>query len=166
MKHCAVLARCCQTLAVAQRSWCGLAVVDKRHKGDRAAWDWWVGWWRGALWAARWSPKAVLGVIACSLMGSTGPQVKFSMYVRYLRAVGWCLSFWIVMGYVGQNVAYVGSNLWLSDWTDDSVRYLNQTYPTHLRDLRIGVYGALGVAQGECGDSSSHSPRLCGPGGI
>uniref|UniRef100_A0A8C3UVV5 ABC-type glutathione-S-conjugate transporter n=1 Tax=Catharus ustulatus TaxID=91951 RepID=A0A8C3UVV5_CATUS len=116
---------------------------------------------RGTLWAARWSPKAVLGVIACSLMGSTGPQVKFSMYVRYLRAVGWCLSFWIVMGYVGQNVAYVGSNLWLSDWTDDSVRYLNQTYPTHLRDLRIGVYGALGVAQGECGDSSSHSPRLC-----
>uniref|UniRef100_A0A8C3Y5K2 ABC-type glutathione-S-conjugate transporter n=1 Tax=Catharus ustulatus TaxID=91951 RepID=A0A8C3Y5K2_CATUS len=102
---------------------------------------------RGTLWAARWSPKAVLGVIACSLMGSTGPQVKFSMYVRYLRAVGWCLSFWIVMGYVGQNVAYVGSNLWLSDWTDDSVRYLNQTYPTHLRDLRIGVYGALGVAQ-------------------
>uniref|UniRef100_A0A8C3V1K3 ABC-type glutathione-S-conjugate transporter n=1 Tax=Catharus ustulatus TaxID=91951 RepID=A0A8C3V1K3_CATUS len=127
---------------------CGAATA-KRHEGDRAAWDWWVGWWRGTLWAARWSPKAVLGVIACSLMGSTGPQVKFSMYVRYLRAVGWCLSFWIVMGYVGQNVAYVGSNLWLSDWTDDSVRYLNQTYPTHLRDLRIGVYGALGVAQGE-----------------
>ncbi|XP_062352440.1 ATP-binding cassette sub-family C member 2 isoform X1 [Cinclus cinclus] len=74
-------------------------------------------------------------------------RVKFSMYVRYLRAVGWCLSFWTVMGYVGQYVAYVGTNLWLSDWTDDSVRYLNQTYPTHLRDLRIGVFGALGLSQ-------------------
>uniref|UniRef100_A0A674H700 ABC-type glutathione-S-conjugate transporter n=1 Tax=Taeniopygia guttata TaxID=59729 RepID=A0A674H700_TAEGU len=104
---------------------------------------------RGALWAARWSPKAVLGVTAHGLMGSIGPQVKFSMYLRYLRAVGLCFTFWIVMGYVGQYAAYVGSNLWLSDWTDDSVRYQNQTYPTQQRDLRIGVFGALGVSQGE-----------------
>uniref|UniRef100_A0A674GVW9 ABC-type glutathione-S-conjugate transporter n=1 Tax=Taeniopygia guttata TaxID=59729 RepID=A0A674GVW9_TAEGU len=123
--------------------------LSKRHKGDRVAWDWWVGWWRGALWAARWSPKAVLGVTAHGLMGSIGPQVKFSMYLRYLRAVGLCFTFWIVMGYVGQYAAYVGSNLWLSDWTDDSVRYQNQTYPTQQRDLRIGVFGALGVSQGE-----------------
>ncbi|XP_063019479.1 ATP-binding cassette sub-family C member 2 [Melospiza melodia melodia] len=75
-------------------------------------------------------------------------RVKFSMYVRYLRAVGWCFTFWIVMGYIGQYVAYVGSNLWLSDWTDDSVHYQNQSYPTQLRDLRIGVFGALGIAQG------------------
>ncbi|XP_058696895.1 ATP-binding cassette sub-family C member 2 [Poecile atricapillus] len=74
-------------------------------------------------------------------------RVKFSMYLRYLRAVGFCFSFWIVMGYVGQYVAYLGSNLWLSDWTDDSKRYENQTYPTQLRDLRIGVFGALGVGQ-------------------
>uniref|UniRef100_A0A674HHU5 ATP binding cassette subfamily C member 2 n=1 Tax=Taeniopygia guttata TaxID=59729 RepID=A0A674HHU5_TAEGU len=102
-----------------------------------------------SLWAARWSPKAVLGVTAHGLMGSIGPQVKFSMYLRYLRAVGLCFTFWIVMGYVGQYAAYVGSNLWLSDWTDDSVRYQNQTYPTQQRDLRIGVFGALGVSQGE-----------------
>uniref|UniRef100_H0ZGC0 ATP binding cassette subfamily C member 2 n=1 Tax=Taeniopygia guttata TaxID=59729 RepID=H0ZGC0_TAEGU len=76
-------------------------------------------------------------------------RVKFSMYLRYLRAVGLCFTFWIVMGYVGQYAAYVGSNLWLSDWTDDSVRYQNQTYPTQQRDLRIGVFGALGVSQGE-----------------
>ncbi|XP_063262505.1 ATP-binding cassette sub-family C member 2 [Prinia subflava] len=75
-------------------------------------------------------------------------RVKFSMYLRYLRAVGLCFSFWIATGYVGQYVAYVGSNLWLSDWTDDSKRYQNQTYPTELRDLRIGVFGALGIAQG------------------
>uniref|UniRef100_A0A674GTF1 ATP binding cassette subfamily C member 2 n=1 Tax=Taeniopygia guttata TaxID=59729 RepID=A0A674GTF1_TAEGU len=99
---------------------------------------------KNTLWAARWSPKAVLGVTAHGLMGSIGPQVKFSMYLRYLRAVGLCFTFWIVMGYVGQYAAYVGSNLWLSDWTDDSVRYQNQTYPTQQRDLRIGVFGALG----------------------
>uniref|UniRef100_A0A8U7N1E2 ATP binding cassette subfamily C member 2 n=1 Tax=Corvus moneduloides TaxID=1196302 RepID=A0A8U7N1E2_CORMO len=76
-------------------------------------------------------------------------RVKFSMYLRYLRAVGLCFSFWIVMGYVGQYVAYVGSNLWLSAWTDDAQHYVNQTYPTQQRDLRIGVFGALGVSQGE-----------------
>uniref|UniRef100_A0A8C5JW94 MRP2 protein n=1 Tax=Junco hyemalis TaxID=40217 RepID=A0A8C5JW94_JUNHY len=74
--------------------------------------------------------------------------VKFSMYVRYLRAVGWCFTFWVAMGYIAQYVASVGSNLWLSEWTDDSVRYQNQSYPAHLQDLRIGVYGALGISQG------------------
>uniref|UniRef100_A0A8V5G8F5 Uncharacterized protein n=1 Tax=Melopsittacus undulatus TaxID=13146 RepID=A0A8V5G8F5_MELUD len=76
-------------------------------------------------------------------------RVKFSMYLRYLRAVGLWYSFWVAMGYVGQYVAFVGTNLWLSAWTDDAQRYLNETYPLEQRDLRIGVFGALGVSQGE-----------------
>lgn len=91
----------------------------------------------------------MLGVTACSLKGSIGPQVKFSMYMRYVRALGLCFTFWTFMGYTAQYVAYTGTNLWLSEWTDDSQRYLNETYPTQLRDLRIGVFGALGMAQGE-----------------
>ncbi|KAM8806261.1 ATP-binding cassette sub-family C member 2 [Eudromia elegans] len=74
-------------------------------------------------------------------------KVKFSMYVRYLRAVGWGFSFWVAVSYLAEYVAYVGSNLWLSAWTDDAQLYLNQTYPPGQRDLRIGVFGALGVAQ-------------------
>ncbi|XP_054060449.1 ATP-binding cassette sub-family C member 2 isoform X2 [Rissa tridactyla] len=74
-------------------------------------------------------------------------KVKFSMYLRYLRAVGLWYSFCVAMGYVGQYVAFVGTNLWLSAWTDDAQRYLNQTYPVEQRDLRIGVFGALGVSQ-------------------
>uniref|UniRef100_A0A8V5GBW7 Canalicular multispecific organic anion transporter 1 n=1 Tax=Melopsittacus undulatus TaxID=13146 RepID=A0A8V5GBW7_MELUD len=80
-------------------------------------------------------------------------KVKFSMYLRYLRAVGLWYSFWVAMGYVGQYVAFVGTNLWLSAWTDDAQRYLNETYPLEQRDLRIGVFGALGVSQGECGST-------------
>ncbi|XP_010127494.1 PREDICTED: canalicular multispecific organic anion transporter 1 [Chlamydotis macqueenii] len=74
-------------------------------------------------------------------------KVKFSMYLRYLRAVGLWYSFWVAMGYVGEYVAFVGTNLWLSAWTDDAQRYLNQTYPVEQRDLRIGVFGALGMSQ-------------------
>uniref|UniRef100_A0A8B9NCF5 Canalicular multispecific organic anion transporter 1 n=1 Tax=Accipiter nisus TaxID=211598 RepID=A0A8B9NCF5_9AVES len=79
--------------------------------------------------------------------GSCREEVKFSMYLRYLHAVGLWYSFWVAMGYVGQYVAFVGTNLWLSAWTDDAQHYLNQTYPTEQRDLRIGVFGALGVSQ-------------------
>uniref|UniRef100_A0A8C3KKJ8 Uncharacterized protein n=1 Tax=Calidris pygmaea TaxID=425635 RepID=A0A8C3KKJ8_9CHAR len=80
-------------------------------------------------------------------------KVKFSMYLRYLRAVGLWYSFWVAMGYVAQYVAFVGTNLWLSAWTDDAQHYLNQTYPVEQRDLRIGVFGALGVSQGERGST-------------
>ncbi|XP_065528068.1 ATP-binding cassette sub-family C member 2 isoform X2 [Lathamus discolor] len=74
-------------------------------------------------------------------------KVKLSMYLRYLRAVGLWYSFWVAMGYVGQYAAFVGTNLWLSAWTDDAQRYLNETYPVEQRDLRIGVFGALGMSQ-------------------
>lgn len=45
MKHCAALAKCCQTLPVARRSWCGLAVAppQPRDTKETGAWDWWVG---------------------------------------------------------------------------------------------------------------------------
>uniref|UniRef100_A0A8C9FEP8 MRP2 protein n=1 Tax=Pavo cristatus TaxID=9049 RepID=A0A8C9FEP8_PAVCR len=76
-------------------------------------------------------------------------RVKFSMYLQYLRAVGLGFSFCIAMSYVGDYAAYVGTNLWLSAWTDDAERYQNETYPVQQRDLRIGVFGALGVSQGE-----------------
>ncbi|XP_062374958.1 canalicular multispecific organic anion transporter 1 [Sardina pilchardus] len=74
--------------------------------------------------------------------------VKFSVYVQYLRAMGWCFSFLVFLMYLIQNVAFIGSNLWLSAWTNDAVTYFNQTYPAHVRDMRVGVFGALGVAQG------------------
>uniref|UniRef100_A0A663DU40 ATP binding cassette subfamily C member 2 n=1 Tax=Aquila chrysaetos chrysaetos TaxID=223781 RepID=A0A663DU40_AQUCH len=87
-------------------------------------------------------------------------KVKFSMYLRYLHAVGLWYSFWVAMGYVGQYVAFVGTNLWLSAWTDDAQHYLNQTYPTEQRDLRIGVFGALGVSQGDCWFGAASSSRV------
>ncbi|XP_061492311.1 ATP-binding cassette sub-family C member 2 isoform X2 [Rhineura floridana] len=74
-------------------------------------------------------------------------KVKFSMYLQYFRAVGWCLSIWVFIAYVGQSAAFVGSNLWLSFWTNNASFYNNQTYPAAQRDLHIGVYGALGASQ-------------------
>ncbi|KYO19509.1 hypothetical protein Y1Q_0020453 [Alligator mississippiensis] len=74
-------------------------------------------------------------------------KVKLSVYMQYLRAIGWGFSTCVFLSYVVQYAAFMGSNLWLSDWTNDALRYQNQTYPAAQRDLRIGVFGALGMAQ-------------------
>ncbi|XP_036402430.1 canalicular multispecific organic anion transporter 1-like [Megalops cyprinoides] len=74
-------------------------------------------------------------------------QVKFSVYLQYLRAMGWGYSTMVFVVYFIQNIAFIGQNLWLSDWTNDAVEY-NGTYPASVRDMRVGVFGALGVAQG------------------
>lgn len=70
------------------------------------------------------------------------------MYVQYLRAMGWGYTVMAFTVYFIQNVAFIGQNLWLSDWTNDAVVYNNTEYPAWKRDTRIGVFGALGVAQG------------------
>ncbi|KAK5612185.1 hypothetical protein CRENBAI_022816 [Crenichthys baileyi] len=75
-------------------------------------------------------------------------QVKFSVCLQYVRAMGWGYTFWVLFIYLMQNVAFIGQNLWLSDWTNDAVEYYNQTYAPWKRDTRVGVFGALGMAQG------------------
>ncbi|XP_078462060.1 ATP-binding cassette sub-family C member 2-like [Lampetra planeri] len=72
-------------------------------------------------------------------------NVKWSVYMQYMRSTGLFLSFLIFMGNLLQNAAVIGQNFWLSDWTFDAASYPNVTYGN---DMRLGVYGALGVAQG------------------
>uniref|UniRef100_A0A8C6W973 ATP-binding cassette, sub-family member 2 n=1 Tax=Nannospalax galili TaxID=1026970 RepID=A0A8C6W973_NANGA len=75
-------------------------------------------------------------------------KVKFSIYLKYLQAVGWCSIFFIILATMMNSVAFIGSNLWLSAWTSDSQVFNGSTYPVSQRDMRIGVFGALGLAQG------------------
>uniref|UniRef100_A0A8C6SSY5 Uncharacterized protein n=1 Tax=Neogobius melanostomus TaxID=47308 RepID=A0A8C6SSY5_9GOBI len=75
-------------------------------------------------------------------------QVKLSVFLQYMRAMGWGYTAIVIAIYFIQNVAFIGQNLWLSDWTNDAIEYENMTYPAWKRDTRIGVFGALGVAQG------------------
>ncbi|XP_069315906.1 ATP-binding cassette sub-family C member 2 isoform X2 [Eulemur rufifrons] len=77
-------------------------------------------------------------------------KVKLSVYLKYLRAMGWCSIFFVILAFVMNSVAFIGSNLWLSAWTSDSQIYNSTDYPASQRDMRIGVYGALGAMQGIC----------------
>uniref|UniRef100_A0A8C5L1D2 ATP-binding cassette, sub-family member 2 n=1 Tax=Jaculus jaculus TaxID=51337 RepID=A0A8C5L1D2_JACJA len=75
-------------------------------------------------------------------------KVKLSIYLKYLQAVGWCSIFFIIFIFIMNSIAFIGSNFWLSSWTSDSEIFNSTNYPASQRDMRIGVFGALGLAQG------------------
>ncbi|XP_062958179.1 ATP-binding cassette sub-family C member 2-like [Cynocephalus volans] len=77
-------------------------------------------------------------------------KVKFSVYLRYLRAIGWYSVSFIIFAFMMNSVSLIGSNLWLSAWTSDSKIFNSTDYPASQRNMRLGVYGALGLAQGIC----------------
>lgn len=72
-------------------------------------------------------------------------QVKLTVFWQYVKAVSPVISLVICFLYCCQNAAAIGANVWLSDWTNEPV--INGTQ--HNTAMRIGVYAALGLLQGE-----------------
>ena len=75
------------------------------------------------------------------------PQVKHVVFVTYLRYIGMLTAAAIVACYLLASATSVGSNFWLSEWSSDADT--NSTVASSNRDIRLGVYGALGFAQGQ-----------------
>ncbi|XP_071763895.1 ATP-binding cassette sub-family C member 3 isoform X3 [Centroberyx gerrardi] len=71
-------------------------------------------------------------------------RVKMKVYLEYAKAVGPLLSVFICFLYGCQNAAAIGANIWLSAWTNDAAQ--NRTQENV--NMRVGVYAALGIAQG------------------
>ncbi|XP_044159893.1 multidrug resistance-associated protein 1-like isoform X2 [Bufo gargarizans] len=71
-------------------------------------------------------------------------NVKLVVFLEYMKAIGLILSFLSVALFLCNHVSALASNYWLSLWTDDVV--VNGTQQ-HTK-MRLGVYGALGMAQG------------------
>ncbi|MED6282695.1 Canalicular multispecific organic anion transporter 2 [Characodon lateralis] len=71
-------------------------------------------------------------------------RVKTKVFLEYAKAVGLVLSVIICLLYGCQSAAAIGANVWLSQWTNDALT--NQTKENV--DMRVGVYAALGIAQG------------------
>ncbi|CAD6208432.1 GSCOCT00003444001.2-RA-CDS [Cotesia congregata] len=75
-------------------------------------------------------------------------SVKLRVYAHYLKSIGWFLSVsTIVMNAVFQSFS-IGSNIWVSKWSDDTEMFVNGTLDRVKRDTYVGVYGALGIGQG------------------
>ncbi|XP_004855847.1 multidrug resistance-associated protein 1 isoform X1 [Heterocephalus glaber] len=71
-------------------------------------------------------------------------QVQLSVYWDYMKAIGLFLSFLSIFLFLCNHVSSLASNYWLSLWTDDRVVNGTQEHT----NVRLGVYGALGISQG------------------
>uniref|UniRef100_A0A9J7YYP2 ABC-type glutathione-S-conjugate transporter n=1 Tax=Cyprinus carpio carpio TaxID=630221 RepID=A0A9J7YYP2_CYPCA len=71
-------------------------------------------------------------------------SVKLEMYVDYFRTIGLAFIIPIIFLYAFQQAASLAYNYWLSLWADDPV--VNGTQVD--TGLKLGVFGALGFAQG------------------
>ncbi|KAL8175271.1 UNVERIFIED_CONTAM: Multidrug resistance-associated protein 1 [Gekko kuhli] len=71
-------------------------------------------------------------------------KVQVAIYWEYMKAIGLFISFLSIFLFMCNHVASLASNYWLSLWTDDPVINGTQQHT----DVRLGVYGALGMSQG------------------
>lgn len=79
------------------------------------------------------------------------------VYLEYVKAVGPLLSVFICFLYGCQSAAAIGANIWLSQWTNDAAN--NQTQENV--NMRVGVYAALGLAQGKTGNYTQNYNNSC-----
>uniref|UniRef100_A0A6Q2YTH2 Multidrug resistance-associated protein 1 n=1 Tax=Esox lucius TaxID=8010 RepID=A0A6Q2YTH2_ESOLU len=87
--------------------------------------------------------NAEVGKLTEADKANTG-RVKLSVFWEYMKAIGVALSVISLILFFSHHFASLFSNYWLSLWTDDPV--VNGTQPS--REMRLGVYGALGLSQG------------------
>lgn len=67
------------------------------------------------------------------------------MYWDYAKSVGLCTTLSICLLYAGQSSAAIGANVWLSAWSNDAMEHSRQNNTS----VRLGVYAALGLLQGD-----------------
>ena len=84
-------------------------------------------------------PKAKGGLMVTEKVETKA--VKRAVYMKYAKSVGVCAVVAIFILQTFDQAFTIGTNLWLAKWSDDP----NSAVP-EVRDLYLGVYGALGSA--------------------
>ncbi|KAG8222673.1 hypothetical protein J437_LFUL002555 [Ladona fulva] len=86
--------------------------------------------------------KTVVGEKLIEAEKAETGRVKWRVYSHYLRSIGILLSVVTILLNILFQGFSIGSNFWLSAWSND-----NSTVDTSRRDMYLGVYGALGIGQ-------------------
>ena len=84
-------------------------------------------------------------------------QISFGVFAVYLKSCGVLMSVVTIVFYIIYVATQVGTNIWLSEWSNDQPEP-DGTQDTTLRNLRLGVYGGFGGGQGKFNHSWS---QLC-----
>ena len=75
-------------------------------------------------------------------------KVKWRVYSHYFKSIGWFLSILtIIMNAIFQGFS-IGSNAWLSVWSDSNLTNYNNTVNQVEQNMYLGVYAGLGLGQG------------------
>lgn len=72
-------------------------------------------------------------------------SVKWAVYKHYLKSIGVSLSVLTILLNIIYQGFSVGSNVWLSKWSNDT----SAGSDPDVRDMYLGVYAALGLGQGK-----------------
>lgn len=75
-----------------------------------------------------------------SAVGSVG----IGIYIRYFQSIGLLYTVLTIVCGIANQVIQVYSNTWLSQWSAHP-----EANSPEIRDLYLGVYGALGFGQGK-----------------
>uniref|UniRef100_A0A8D2NDY6 ABC-type glutathione-S-conjugate transporter n=1 Tax=Zonotrichia albicollis TaxID=44394 RepID=A0A8D2NDY6_ZONAL len=83
-------------------------------------------------------------LLSSPLSAHVSLQVRAGVYGAYLQAAGRVLCVYVLLSFTCQQAVAFSRGYWLSLWADDPVHNGTQ----QLTELRLGVFGALGVVQG------------------
>ncbi|XP_058820090.1 multidrug resistance-associated protein 1-like [Topomyia yanbarensis] len=70
-------------------------------------------------------------------------SVTLAVYLKYIKAIGLSLGLWSIVLNVITHAILIFSSFWLTDWSEDPEAITD----TSVRDMYLGVYGALGALQ-------------------
>uniref|UniRef100_A0A182M895 ABC-type glutathione-S-conjugate transporter n=1 Tax=Anopheles culicifacies TaxID=139723 RepID=A0A182M895_9DIPT len=70
-------------------------------------------------------------------------SVTWAVYKKYVTAIGFQFGFWSVVFSIINQGSGIYSSMWLTDWSEDPEAITD----TSVRDMYLGVYGALGGVQ-------------------
>ncbi|XP_076389766.1 multidrug-Resistance like Protein 1 isoform X2 [Megachile rotundata] len=87
-------------------------------------------------------------------------SVKWKVYSHYFKSIGWFLSIsTIIMNAIFQGFS-IGSNSWLSLWSNSNLTTYNDTVDKAQQDMYLGVYGGLGIGQAMASFFCDLAPQL------
>ncbi|XP_043526933.1 multidrug resistance-associated protein 1 isoform X4 [Frieseomelitta varia] len=87
-------------------------------------------------------------------------SVKWRVYSHYFKSIGWFLSILtIIMNAIFQGFS-IGSNAWLSVWSDSNLTNYNDTVNQVEQNMYLGVYAGLGLGQAMASFFCDLAPQL------